>query len=145
MRARRPSPFAPARAPAFGASERERRLSRPDLQEGSMLFRRSNSLAAEEAAAALRRGELQLVDVREPAELAEARIDGAKHIPLGQLRGRIGELDRDRPVAFLCRSGNRSAIATRAAAKAGLDAANVKGGVIAWSRAGLPLKSGGAA
>jgi rhodanese-related sulfurtransferase len=103
-----------------------------------MLFHRSNALTPQEAAAALSRGELQLIDVREPAELAEARVDGAKHIPLAQLPARLREFDGG-PVAFLCRSGSRSGMATRAAAKAGLDAANVKGGVIAWARAGLPL------
>lgn len=107
-----------------------------------MLFRRSKSLTPTEAAYALNRGELQLVDVREPAELSEARVHGAKHIPLGQLSARLGELDGDRPTAFLCRSGSRSAMATRAATKAGFDASNVKGGVIAWSRAGLPLVNG---
>ncbi|HZE04528.1 MAG TPA: rhodanese-like domain-containing protein [Solirubrobacteraceae bacterium] len=107
-----------------------------------MFFRRSKSLTPTEAAAGLDRGELQLVDVRGPAELAQARVAGATHIPLDQLSRRLGELDRGRPVAFLCRSGSRSAAATRAASSAGLDAANVKGGVIAWSRAGLPLTSG---
>ena len=106
-----------------------------------MLFSRSKSLTPNDAAAALARGELQLIDVREPAELSEARIKGARHIPLGQLPAKLGELDRDRPVAFLCRSGSRSAIATRSATKAGLDAANVKGGITAWTRAGLPLSS----
>ena len=113
-----------------------------------MFFHRSSSLTPNDAAAALSRGDLQLVDVREAAELTGARIEGASHIPLGQLPQRLAELDRKRPVAFLCRSGARSAIATRAAAKAGLDAANVKGGMLAWSRAGLPLatasKRGGA-
>ena len=104
-----------------------------------MLFRRSKSMTPNEAAAALSRGELQLVDVRERAELAQAHISGATHIPLGQLSGRLGELDRDRPVAFLCASGSRSAMATRAAGKTDLDASNVKGGLKAWSRAGLPL------
>ncbi|HEX8977800.1 MAG TPA: rhodanese-like domain-containing protein [Solirubrobacteraceae bacterium] len=106
-----------------------------------MLFRRSRSLTPGEAAEALGRGELQLIDVRESAELAEARVEGATHIPLGDLPQRLDELDRRRPLAFLCRSGSRSAIATRAAANAGHDASNVKGGVIAWSRAGLPLVS----
>ena len=105
-----------------------------------LLFRHSSSLTPTEAAAAMRRGELQLVDVRQPAELHQGRVAGARHIPLGQLAGRLGELDRSRPVAFLCHSGARSALATRKATKAGLDAANVRGGVIAWSRAGLPLK-----
>ena len=104
-----------------------------------MLFRRTNSLAPEQAAVALDRGELQLVDVREPVELAAARVDGARHIPLAQVPARLGELDRGRPVAFICRSGSRSAVATRAAAKAGLEAANVRGGLVAWTRAGLPL------
>jgi rhodanese-related sulfurtransferase len=105
-----------------------------------MLFRRSNSLTPAEAAAAMRRGDLQLVDVRQPAELTRGRVTGARHIPLSQLSSRLGELDHNRPVAFLCHSGARSALATRKAAKAGLDAANVKGGVMGWSRAGLPLK-----
>ena len=113
-----------------------------------MFFRRSSSLTPNHAAAALSRGDLQLIDVREVAELTEARVEGANHIPLGQLPQRLAELDRERPVAFLCRSGARGVVATRLAAKAGLDAANVKGGMIAWSRAGLPLaptsKRGGA-
>ena len=108
-----------------------------------MLFRRSKTLDPTEAAAALGRGELQLVDVREAAEVAEVRVDGARHIPLAALPSRLGELDPGRPVAFLCRSGSRSSLATREAARAGLDAANVRGGVIAWSRAGLPLTSRG--
>ncbi len=103
-----------------------------------MLFSRSKSLTPSDAAAAVARGELQLIDVREPSELTEARIKGARHIPLGQLSAHLAEIERDRPVAFLCRLGSRSAIATRSAAKAGLDAANVKGGMTAWARAGLP-------
>ena len=105
-----------------------------------MLFRHSNSLTPAEAAAAVRNGDLQLIDVRQQTELRHGRVAGARHIPLGQLSDRLGELDRTRPVAFLCHSGARSALATRKAAKAGLDASNVRGGVMAWSRAGLPLK-----
>jgi rhodanese-related sulfurtransferase len=113
-----------------------------------MLFRRSKSLTPSEASAAHARGELQLVDVREVDELARARVDGATHIPLGQLSGRLSELDRDQPVAFLCASGHRSGMASRAARKAGLDASNIDGGIKAWARAGLPLTTatgGGAA
>ena len=107
-----------------------------------MLFGRSKSVTPSEASDALLRGELQLVDVRDGAELADARVEGATHIPLRQLAARLGELDSARPVAFLCRSGARSALATRVAARAGLDAANVRGGVIAWAHAGLPMKAG---
>ncbi len=104
-----------------------------------MLFRRSKSMTPAEAADAMRRGELQLVDVREPAELSQARIEGATLIRLGQLKARLGELDRGRPVAFLCASGNRSGMATRAASQSGLDASNVQGGIKAWAGAGLPV------
>jgi rhodanese-related sulfurtransferase len=87
----------------------------------------------------VRSGRLTVVDVREPAELRGGRIRGARNIPLGQLGERMGELQGGNTVAFVCRSGARSARATRAAAEAGLDAVNVSGGVIAWTRAGLPL------
>ena len=60
-----------------------------------MLFSRSKSLTPSDAAAALARGELQLIDVREPSELSEAHVEGARHIPLGQLPAKLSELDRD--------------------------------------------------
>jgi rhodanese-related sulfurtransferase len=44
-----------------------------------------------------RRGELQILDVREDEEWAAGHIDGAVHIPLGQLPQRIGELDPQVP------------------------------------------------
>ena len=103
-----------------------------------MLFKRPKTLTASEAFAALEQGDLQLVDVREPRELAEARIPGTVHIPLGQVAARVGKLDPALKYAFVCRSGKRSAAATRIAAKAGLDAANVRGGITAWTAAGLP-------
>ena len=104
-----------------------------------MLFKRPKTLSPREASAALTAGELQLVDVREPRELAETSIPGASHIPLGQLPTKITDLDPALKYAFVCRSGKRSAAATRIAVQAGLDAANVRGGVIAWTAAELPL------
>ncbi len=106
-----------------------------------MLFTRPKPLSPSEASASFGRGDLRLVDVREPRELAEASIPGAVHIPLGQLPARIGELDPDLKYAFVCRTGKRSVAATRIAAKAGLDAANVRGGVTAWTAAGLPTNT----
>ena len=102
-------------------------------------FRRLPTISPREAADSLSRGELQLVDVREAAEVAAGAAPAAKHIPLGQLQGEMKRLDRQRPVAFVCRSGGRSAAATRAALAAGLNAANVSGGMTAWTRQGLPL------
>ena len=103
------------------------------------LFNRTPAITPGEVARRLSAGELELVDVREPRELLDGRIDGAVHIPLGQLAARLGELDPARPVAFICRSGARSASARRTAARAGDVALNVKGGMTAWVNAGLPI------
>jgi rhodanese-related sulfurtransferase len=102
-------------------------------------FRRIPSITPEQAIELQAVGDLVLVDVREPVELRGGRIGGALNIPLRELRVRLQELDRNRPVAFLCRSGARSASAARLASKAGYDAVNVRGGVGAWARAGLQL------
>ena len=104
-----------------------------------MLFRGEPLITAEQAAAGLASRRLVLVDVRQPVELRTGRIRGSVNIPLAQLRGRLGELEGDRQVAFLCHSGARSSRATNLAIKAGYDAVNVRGGMIAWNRAGLPL------
>ncbi|HSC02924.1 MAG TPA: rhodanese-like domain-containing protein [Solirubrobacteraceae bacterium] len=104
-----------------------------------MFFTRKPSITPEQAAAGAARRELLLVDVRQPAELRSGRVHGAVNIPLTQLRARLHELERGRQVAFLCHSGARSSRATAIAMKAGYDAVNVRGGVIAWNRAGLPL------
>lgn len=80
----------------------------------------------------------QLVDVREDAEVAQGRIPGTIHIPLGQLPSRLAELDRARPVIAICRSGNRSGRATQFLAQAGYDCDNMAGGMLAWQAAGLP-------
>jgi rhodanese-related sulfurtransferase len=80
----------------------------------------------------------QVVDVREDHEVAQGRIPGCVHIPLGQLGERLGELDRDRPVIAVCRSGNRSGVATRTLTLAGYTCDNMAGGMLAWHSAGLP-------
>ena len=103
------------------------------------LLRKLPTISPREAAERLSRGELQLVDVREAPELAAGAAPAATHIPLGRLQQELSRLDRRRPVAFVCRSGGRSAAATRAALAAGLNAANVSGGMTAWTRQGLPM------
>jgi rhodanese-related sulfurtransferase len=91
----------------------------------------------------LERGEIQLVDVREPYEWDEGRIPGARHIELERLASRAAEIGRDRPVVFQCRLGARSAMATAAFRASGWDAYNLTGGIQAWTDAGLPLEPEG--
>ncbi len=81
-----------------------------------------------------------LVDVREPDEYRAGHVKASRNIPLGSLAQRIGELPTDAPVHVICRSGNRSAQAVRALNKAGLQTVNVKGGMLAWQRAGHPMR-----
>ena len=80
-------------------------------------------------------GGMQVVDVREAAECAAdpGPIDGARLIPLSALTGRLGELDRTRPVVTVCRSGARSAQAALLLQQAGFaDVANLAGGLLRW-------------
>ena len=104
-----------------------------------MLFTRKPSITAEQASAGVSSRELVLVDVRQPAELRHGRVHGSVNITPTELRHRLHELDRERQLAFLCHSGARSSRATGIAIKAGYDAVNVQGGMIAWTRAGLPV------
>ncbi len=83
-----------------------------------------------------------LLDVRQPEEYREGHIPGATLIPLGSLPGKLNQLPRDREIICVCRSGNRSHSATRQLKAAGLNAVNLQGGMIAWTRHGLPVKKG---
>jgi NADPH-dependent 2,4-dienoyl-CoA reductase/sulfur reductase-like enzyme/rhodanese-related sulfurtransferase len=71
-----------------------------------------------------------LLDVREPVELAVESQPGAVNIPLGQLRGRLGELPRDREIHVICRSGQRAYTATRVLLQNGFKAKNLAGGML---------------
>lgn len=102
-------------------------------------FKRHETITPHEAHDGHKQGHLVLIDVRQPGELRGGKVRGAKNIPLGELKSRLSELDPAKKHAFLCASGARSSRATGIAAKAGLDAANISGGIMAWSRAGLPI------
>jgi rhodanese-related sulfurtransferase len=85
--------------------------------------------------------EVMVLDVREPAEWSGelGRIPGATLLPLGELRGRLDTLPRDRPIIAVCRSGGRSAEAALILEQAGIArAANLNGGMIRWRGIGLP-------
>ena len=83
-----------------------------------------------------------VLDVREDKEYAAGHIPKAKHIPLGQLSGRIQELEKfkGKPILVTCRSGHRSARACGMLKKAGFETVyNQAGGILAWERANLPV------
>lgn len=81
------------------------------------------------------RGEnLTLLDVREEWELGVASVPAIVHIPMGQVADRVNELDRDKTVVVLCRSGRRSLEVAKFLQQNGFDAVNLAGGILAWSR-----------
>lgn len=88
-----------------------------------------------ELARALAAGErVVLLDVREPFEYHICRLDGSTLIPLGQLAGRIDELNRNGNIVVYCHTGVRSRTAVRLLRDAGFThASNLKGGIDAWS------------
>jgi NADPH-dependent 2,4-dienoyl-CoA reductase/sulfur reductase-like enzyme/rhodanese-related sulfurtransferase len=75
-------------------------------------------------------GDGVLLDVREMFELAVESVPGAIHIPLGQLRSRLGELPRDRNIHVICRSGGRAYYATRVLLQNGFNAKTIAGGML---------------
>ena len=98
---------------------------------------------AQEVAARLERGEIELIDVREPYEREAGHIAGSRHVELERLASEVESIPRDKPVVFQCRLGARSGMATRAFCEAGWDAHNLEGGIQAWADAGLPLAPDG--
>jgi len=78
--------------------------------------------------------ELTLLDVREDWELAVASVPGVVHIPMAQVSARLNELDRNKEVVVLCRSGRRSFEIAKLLQSNGYQASNLTGGILAWSR-----------
>jgi adenylyltransferase/sulfurtransferase len=92
-------------------------------------------ISVQELKARLDAGEqFQLLDVREPWEVAIARLPGSTHIPLGQLPARLGELQADSDLVVMCKSGGRSRRAAELLLARGFArAANLSGGIDAWA------------
>ncbi len=77
---------------------------------------------------------LRVIDVREPHELTIARLPFAENIPLEQLWSRMDAFDKDTPLVFVCRSGERSRLAAEVFREEGFRAWNLQGGINAWAR-----------
>lgn len=77
----------------------------------------------------------QLLDVREPWEFATVRIEGSRLIPLGEIPGRISELDPRRETVVICHHGTRSAYVTQSLERSGFSKVlNLEGGLDAYSQ-----------
>ena len=82
-----------------------------------------------------------ILDVRDEAEYKAGNILHSTSIPLSKLSERMKELDKERPIVVLCRSGARSASASALLGKQGFTQVyNLTGGILAWQKANLPLR-----
>jgi rhodanese-related sulfurtransferase len=77
-----------------------------------------------------------LLDVREPWEYAQVHVEGACHIPMGQIPERLGELDPKARYVVICHHGGRSQqVAQYLTAQGFGQVANLAGGIDAWAEA----------
>ncbi len=105
----------------------------------------ARNLSSQEAYALVgQRGDLFLLDVRTPGEYQQARLDGARLIPIDQFVKRLAEVPKDRPVLVYCAVGSRSAQVVNYLARQGYpEIYNLSGGIYAWAQKGLPVLQGG--
>ncbi|MCC5800718.1 rhodanese-like domain-containing protein [Rossellomorea vietnamensis] len=75
---------------------------------------------------------LNIIDVREDEEVASGMIPAAKHIPLGSIESRMGELDKTKEYIMVCRSGGRSGQASQFLESQGFKVINMTGGMMSW-------------
>ena len=98
------------------------------------------ALTPEQARELISRGDVQVIDVREPGEWSGGHLPGARHVPLDRLRANPrAAIDHD-GVLFVCAAGVRSQAAARIAEQLGFTRIyNLTTGTRGWARAGLPL------
>ena len=76
-----------------------------------------------------------LLDVREPWEREIARIPQTLNVPMAEVAARLGEIDRDREIVVMCRSGGRSLKVAKYLEDQGYPSvSNLTGGILAWAR-----------
>ena len=92
----------------------------------------------------MKKGELEIIDVRQPEEYEIIHIKGSKLIPLNEIQMRMDEIDFNKDVIFLCRSGSRSAIAAHMTAASGRNVKNLGNGICEcykkWNGEDLEIK-----
>jgi sulfur-carrier protein adenylyltransferase/sulfurtransferase len=108
-------------------------VSAHDHEEASM--ENQYEIGAKELAEQMKNGHnIKLIDVREPHELQISQIAGAKLIPLGEVAGRLSELDTADELVVFCRTGGRSARAVELMLSAGFrKVKNLRGGINSWA------------
>lgn len=98
-------------------------------------------LTVDEAREKMEKGEVHVIDVREPHEYSAGHLPAARLIPVNSVPARHGELPADKALLFVCAKGQRSALACEFAAAFGFrELFNLEGGTDAWREKGLPVE-----
>ena len=108
----------------------------PGLDHGRGWTGRGLTITSRQLAKRLKRGDrIDLVDVREPHELAISHLEGARNIPLGVLSSQLDELDPAQEIILFCKSGSRSSRALEILLSAGFQKVkHLGGGINSWAR-----------
>jgi len=81
--------------------------------------------------------DIQVVDIRQPAEVSSGTVPGAEVMPMHTIPLRIEEIKQDKPVVLVCRSGARSAQACMFLLQNGFENVfNLRGGMMGWAGSG---------
>ena len=84
--------------------------------------------------------EIQLLDVRSQAEFSQGIIKGGEFVPLHTIPLKINDMDKDKTIVVYCRSGARSAQACSFIQQnTGIEAINLRGGIISWYQSGFEI------
>ena len=111
--------------------------------EVSKLMAGTNAIGTLEATRLMNQGMSLVLDVRDSEEFAAGHLPRARHIPLRELGTRVDEIAKykAKPVILTCKSGSRSATAVRLLKQAGFASVYMlKGGLVAWEQASLPVE-----
>ena len=106
-----------------------------------MLQRSGSKVSVLQATQLINQGKTLILDVRDAVEFATGHVRDAKNIPLKELVGRLGEIDKfkSKTVVVICPTGVQSSRATSQLKSAGFnDVHSLSGGLAAWQTQGLP-------
>ncbi|MCD9185001.1 MAG: rhodanese-like domain-containing protein [Pyrinomonadaceae bacterium] len=98
-------------------------------------------VTVQETGEAVKKENVQFIDVRTPEEYAGGHAPKAANHPLDKIETELAKLDKNKPVYVICQTGRRSQKAAETLQKAGFrEIYNVKGGTSEWISAGLPTE-----
>jgi rhodanese-related sulfurtransferase len=100
------------------------------------------AIAPVELSALREDGKVAVLDVRSAIEFDCERIEGAVNIPLPELEARLAEVPESKNLVIVCRSGKRAERAAFALLERGYRPKVLAGGLVAWEKAGMPVREG---